>query len=146
MATVSSTTTQDEIKKDVWELAVTALEDEISKHKIEYYRSWSELKHKDRLEEILKRDLMVSYITHIYQVSSRFVDKLLSVLPKYQHDEERRLIFHCVYLIVDEAERDRYTKHKVEREQCRREYIKQGYDYLNMFSCYYCDCFQTTNE
>ena len=37
MATIS--TTEDDIKRNVWELAVIALEDKVSKDKIEHYRS-----------------------------------------------------------------------------------------------------------
>jgi hypothetical protein len=99
MATIN--TTRDDIKADVRELAAIALEDNISKDMIERYRTFHESRYQVKLEEILKYDLLVSNITGIRQVSSRFADKLLSVLSKYQSDEDRKLIFYCVYLMRD---------------------------------------------
>ena len=51
---------------------------------------------------MLKRKL-ISYVTGFHRISKSFVDKLLSVLSKYDHDEDRRLIFECIGLIVTKA-------------------------------------------
>ena len=105
MATINET--KDSIKTDVRELANIAIEDKISKYMIKRYRSFADIHYKDTLEEILKHDLAVSNITGINEVSKRFSEKLLSVLSKYQENEERKLIFQCINLIVDHESKRR---------------------------------------
>jgi hypothetical protein len=70
---------------------------------VRHYVSFAEIHYKDMLEETLKDDLIISDITGINRVSSRFADKLLFVLSKYQQNEGRRLILRCVDLMVDHA-------------------------------------------
>jgi hypothetical protein len=100
MATVSAT--KDSIKTDVRELANIATEDKISRQTIKDYHSLAEIHYKEALEDRLKHDLLISDITDINRVS-RFVDKLLFVLSRYQQNEERTLILHCVYLMVEDS-------------------------------------------
>ncbi len=52
------------------------------------------------LQRRLEHELQVSYITGINRVSKRFADKLLSVLSKYNQDEDRRLIIECMDLMA----------------------------------------------
>jgi hypothetical protein len=100
MATVSAT--KDSIKTDVRGLANIATEDKISRQTIKDYHSVAEIHYKEALEDRLKHDLLISDITDINRVS-RFVDKLLFVLSRYQQNEERTLILHCVYLMVEDS-------------------------------------------
>jgi hypothetical protein len=100
MATVSAT--KDSIKTDVRGLANIATEDKISRQTIKDYHSLAEIHYKEALEDRLKHDLLISDITDINRVS-RFVDKLLFVLSRYQQNEERTLILHCVYLMVEDS-------------------------------------------
>jgi len=48
----------------------------------------------------------MSYIMDIHIISKRFADKLLSVLSKYDEDEDRRLIIQCVNLMVTKVNRE----------------------------------------
>ena len=106
MATIGAT--KDDIKTDVRELAAIAIEDKISKDTIKNYRGLAEIHYKDMLEERLKHDLIVSDITGINGgASKRFADKLLSVLSKYQQNEERRLILQCINLMVEDTTKKR---------------------------------------
>ena len=43
-------------------------------------------------------------------MSRRFADKLLSVLSKYDEDEDRRLIIQCINLTVSKARREQGYK------------------------------------
>ena len=104
MATVSAT--KDEIKPDVRELANIAIADKISRHTIKDYLNLAEMHYKEALEERLRQDLLISDITGINKVTSKFADKLLFVLSKYQQNEERRLIVHCISLMVDQASKN----------------------------------------
>jgi hypothetical protein len=101
MATVS--TTKDDIKTDVRELAAIAIEGKISKDTIKDYRYMYPATYKDSLESRLKHDLLISDIAEINRVSKRFVDKLLSVISKYQEDKERSLVLGCLYLKVEDV-------------------------------------------
>jgi hypothetical protein len=58
------------------------------------------------LQRKLQHELQVSYITGIDRISKRFADKLLFVLSKYDQDEDRRLIFECIDLMVSKARRE----------------------------------------
>jgi hypothetical protein len=99
MATVS--TTRDDLKTDVRELASIAIEDKVSRYIVRAHLGLSEIRYRNMLEERLKRDLIVSDITGINRVTNRFADKLLCVLSKYPQNEERRLILWCVSLMID---------------------------------------------
>lgn len=87
MATVIAT---DNLKKDVRELAVIAIEDGSYRDTIRQYSQFYEIKHRELLEKRLEHDLIVSDITGINRISSRFAEKLLSVLSKYNQYEELR--------------------------------------------------------
>jgi hypothetical protein len=78
----------------------------ISEKRINEYRSLADKRHRSMLERRLERDLQISYITDIGMISKRFVDKLLSVLSKYDQDEDRRLIIICIDLMVSKARRE----------------------------------------
>jgi hypothetical protein len=84
-------------------LLCLAIEDGSSRDSIRQYGQFYEIKHRELLENRLEHDLMVSDITGINRISGRFVEKLLSVLSKYNQDEERRLIFECIGLMVNRA-------------------------------------------
>jgi hypothetical protein len=83
-----------------------AIEDQISLTGIDKYSEYADKAHDKMLKSRLEYDLDVSYITGIDRISKRFVDKLLSILSKYDHDEDRKLIFECVYLMVNKTRRD----------------------------------------
>lgn len=76
------------------------------------------------LKRKLEHELDVSYVTGFHRISKSFVDKLLSVLSKYDHDEDRRLIFECIGLIVTKARMEqrfnakRKQRFKVTSQRC----------------------------
>jgi hypothetical protein len=72
--------------------------DKVSTDMIRHYLSFAEIHYKDMLEETLKDDLIISDITGINRVSSRFVDK---------QNQERKLILKCLDLMVDHASKRR---------------------------------------
>src|SRR5919199_4099049 len=98
MATISDT--KDDIKTDVKELVDIVIEDKIPKERIEECRSFADIIRKYMLQRRLEHELQVSYITGINRISKRFADKLLSVLSKYNQDEDRRLIIECMDLMA----------------------------------------------
>lgn len=118
MATVS--TMRDDIKADVKELVDIVIEDKIFKEKIEEYRYYADITRKAKLQQKLEHELQVSYITDINRISKRFADKLLSVLSKYNQDEDRRLIFECIDLM---ATRERAHLSKIRRAERYQERI-----------------------
>ena len=91
MATAS--TTKDDIKSDVKELVDIVIVDNISLQRIDEYGSFADKRRNEMLKRKLEHELDVSYITGFHRISKSFVDKLLPVLSKYDHDEDRRLIF-----------------------------------------------------
>ena len=96
MATIS--TTKDYIETDVKELMDIAIEDQISLTGIDRYSDCADKAHDKILKSRLEYDLDVSYITGIDRISKRFVERL-SILSKYDHDEDRKLIFECFFCI-----------------------------------------------
>jgi hypothetical protein len=102
---IANTTEDKDIKSDVKELVDVVIEDRISRERTDEYREFANLKQKDLLQWKLEHDLRISYITGIHRVSKRFADKLLLVLAKYNRDEDRRLIFECMDLMVSKAKR-----------------------------------------
>jgi hypothetical protein len=105
--------TSDDIKRDIRELAAIAIEDKISKNKIDYYRrellDYSRPDLEDRIRSRLQYDLTVSYITGINQMSKRFGDKLLSVITTYRVTLDPNLILDCVYLMVEDMTEQNIT-------------------------------------
>ena len=104
MATVS--TMRNDIKADVKELVDIVIEDQISLKRIDTYSSYGEKRRDKMLKWRLEHDLDVSYITGIDRISKRLADKLLSILSKYDRDEDRKLIFECMNLMVTKARRE----------------------------------------
>jgi hypothetical protein len=60
------------------------------------YLGFADIHYEDLLEDKLKSDLVISDITGINRVSSRFADRLRFVFSKYQRNEERKLILYCI--------------------------------------------------
>jgi hypothetical protein len=96
----------DDIKADVKELVDIVIADKISLKRIIEYRSLIDKRYRTMLQRRLERELKMSYIMDIHIISKRFADKLLSVLSKYEEDEDRRLIIQCVNLMVTKANRE----------------------------------------
>jgi hypothetical protein len=96
----------DDIKADVKELVDIVIADKISLKRIIEYRSLINKRYRTMLQRRLERELKMSYIMDIHIISKRFADKLLSVLSKYEEDEDRRLIIQCVNLMVTKANRE----------------------------------------
>ncbi len=102
----------DDIKADVKELVDIVIEDKIPKERIDECRHYTDIRRKAMLQQKLEHELQISHITGIDRVSKRFADKLLSVLSRYNQDEDRRLIIECINLMA--------SKIKVERMNQRR--------------------------
>jgi hypothetical protein len=107
---INSGSKNDDIKADVKELVDIAIADKISVKKISGYRSLIDKRYRVMLKQRLEHELRISYITDISIISKRFADKLLSVLSKYDEDEDRRLIIQCIDLMVSKARREQGYK------------------------------------
>lgn len=79
------------------------IKDQISLKRLDTYSSYADKRPDKILKWRLEHDLSVSYITGIDRISNRFADNCLSILSKYDQDEDRRLIFECVNLMVTKA-------------------------------------------
>jgi hypothetical protein len=98
----------DDIKADVKELTDIVIADKISLKRIIEYRSLIDKRYTMMLQRRLQYQLKMVYITDIHIISKRFADKLLSVLSKYNEDEDRKLIIQCIDMMVSKARRDGY--------------------------------------
>jgi hypothetical protein len=98
---MSSQISTEDLKNDVEELAIIAIEDRVSSERIHAYTHIRDIKYSEDLQSSMEHDILMGDIAGINTISRRFANKLVSIVSKYEFQREKKLILECVELLLD---------------------------------------------